>query len=195
MIIFLNDEILADMDRYNDTNSIRYPKEVDIKLEKLVKGFKRSKKELFCQMVEYFYRNKKDPSDPGDEMLQRELSSGINRILSFIRQQEKDFLLPMLTDTGIIKATLSEQKKLQQAMGNYLLADTVKTELLIAENKRLVEGIKSLVSNHTEKEVLKGEFLKLLEYYISQREEMGWTTSSAKKEELISHIKTSIKNL
>lgn len=195
MIIFLNDEILADMDRSSDTNSIRYPKEVDIKLEKLTKGFKRSKKELFCQMVEYFYRSKKDPSDPGDEILKKELSSGINRILSFVRQQEKDFLLPLLTDTGIVKAALSEQKKLQQAMGNHLLADTVKTELLIVENKRLVEGIKFLVSNYTEKEVLKSEFLKLLEYYISQREEMGWTTSSIKKEELISHIKTSIKNL
>lgn len=186
---------LADMDRSSDTNSIRYPKEVDIKLEKLAKGFKRSKKELFCQMVEYFYRSKKDPSDPGDEILKKELSSGINRILSFIRQQEKDFLLPLLTDTGIVKAAISEQKKLQQAMGNHLLADTVKIELLIAENKRLVEGIKSLVSNQTEKDAIKKEFLKLLEYYISQREEMGWTTSSAKKEELISHIKTSIKNL
>lgn len=183
------------MDRYSDTNSIRYPKEVDVKLENLAKGFKRSKKELFCQMVEYFYRSKKDPSDPGDEILKRELSSGINRILSFIRQQEKDFLLPLLTDTGIVKAALSEQKKLQQAMGKHLLADTAKTELLITESKQLLSGMKFLISNNTEKEVLKSEFLKLLEYYISQREEMGWTTSSIKKEELISHIKTSIKNL
>ena len=195
MIIFLNDEILADMDRSSDTNSIRYPKEVNIKLEKLAKGFKRSKKELFCQMVEYFYRSKKDPSDPGDEMLKRELSSGINRILSFIKQQEKDFLLPLLTDKDLIKGALSEQKKLQQAMGKHLLADTAKTELLITENKQLLSGMKFLISNNTEKETLKNEILKLLEYYISQREEMGWTTSSAKKEELISHIKTSIKNL
>src|SRR5690606_19495396 len=89
--------------KQRDTNSIRYPKETDEKIEKLAKSFRRSKKELFCQMVDYFYRSKKDHSDFGDELLKKELSSGISRILSFIRQQEKDFLLPLFTDTGVKK--------------------------------------------------------------------------------------------
>lgn len=88
-----------------DTNSIRYPKEVDEKLQKLSEKFDRSKKELFGQMVDYFYRSKKDPDDSEDELLKRELSTGINRIISFIRQQEKDFLLPIFTDSGILKST------------------------------------------------------------------------------------------
>ena len=95
--------------KQSDTNSIRYPREVDVKMEKLVQQLRRSKKDLFCQMVDYFYRSKKDPSDPGDELLKRELSSGINRILSFIKQQEKDFLLPLFTDTGLLKKAASGQ--------------------------------------------------------------------------------------
>jgi len=60
-------------------------------------------------MVDYFYRSKKDPSDPGDEMLKRELSSGISRMLSFIRQQEKDFLLTLFTDSGVLKTVSLRQ--------------------------------------------------------------------------------------
>ena len=56
-----------------DTNSIRYPAAVDVKLEKLALLFGRSKKELFGQMVDYFYRSKKDPEDWGDEALKRTL--------------------------------------------------------------------------------------------------------------------------
>ncbi|WP_286421095.1 BfmA/BtgA family mobilization protein [Myroides odoratimimus] len=57
-----------------DTSSIRFSKPVNEKLEKLALGFKRSKKELFTQMVDYFYRSKKDPSDFRDEVLKKELS-------------------------------------------------------------------------------------------------------------------------
>jgi molybdopterin converting factor small subunit len=51
--------------KQTDTNSIRYPAAVDEKLGKLAEIFKRSKKELFSQMVDYFYRSKKDPEDWG----------------------------------------------------------------------------------------------------------------------------------
>ncbi len=46
-----------------------------------------------------------------------------------------------------------------------------------------------------EKEVLKKQFAQLLDDYIYKREEMGWTTSGLKKEELINRIKQSLKNL
>jgi len=45
--------------KQSDTNSIRYPKEIDDKLDKLARSFHLSKKEFFCQMVDYFYRSKK----------------------------------------------------------------------------------------------------------------------------------------
>lgn len=111
-----------------DIYSIRYPAEVDDKLEKLSQGLKRSKKELFCQMVDYFYRSKKDPADWGDEILKKQLSSGINRIISFIRQQEKYFILPLFTDSGIIKNSSAKQIHLLEAIGKHLVAESEKNK-------------------------------------------------------------------
>lgn len=181
--------------KQNDTNSIRYPKEIDDKLDKLAKCFKRSKKEPFCQMVDYFYRSKKDPSDPGDELLKRELSAGINRILSFIKQQEKDFLLPVFSDVGLLKVVFTKHQDVLEGIGRHLFSESEKTTLLTKRNEQIINGWKHIISKQKEKELLKEQFGQLLDYYISQREERGWTTSSVKKEELTSHIKQSLKNL
>jgi len=178
-----------------DTNSIRYPKDVDDKLEKLAANLKRSKKELFCQMVDYFYRSKKDPSDPGDELLKRELSAGINRILSFIRQQEKDFLLPMFTDAAVSKTISLRQKEILEGIGRHLLTESEHTAAVVKRSEQIINGLKHLISKQKEKEILKEQFSQLLDYYIVQREEMGWTTSNVKKEELTAHIKQVLKNL
>ena len=146
-------------------------------------------------MVDYFYRSKKDPSDPGDELLKRELSAGINRILSFIRQQEKDFLLPVFSDVGLLKVAFTKHNDVIEGISRYLLSESEKTNLLTKRSEQIINGLKHIISKQKEKELLKEQFVQLLDYYISQREEMGWTTSSVKKEELTTHIKQSLKNL
>src|SRR5699024_11045779 len=78
-----------------NSKSVRFPKEVDDRLSLLARKLGRTKREIVMQMVDYFYKSKKDPSDLNDEVLKKELSSGINRILSFIRKQENDLLAPM----------------------------------------------------------------------------------------------------
>lgn len=181
--------------KHRETNSIRYPKETDEKIEKLAKSLGRSKKELFCQMVDYFYRSKKDPADFGDELLKKELSSGISRILSFIRQQEKDFLLPLFTDSGVLKSVSLRQKEVLEGIGRHLLTESEQTIILSKRSEQIINGLKYLISKQKEKEILKDQFSQLLDYYINQREEMGWTTSGVKKEELIVHVKQSLKNL
>ena len=181
--------------RKTDTNSIRYPSNVDEKLEKLSQGFARSKKELFCQMVDYFYRSKKDPADWGDEILKKQLSSGINRILSFIRQQEKDFHLPLFTDSGIIKTSVVKQVQLSEAIGKHLIAEGEKTKIITKHSDEILKVLKMIASKQKEKQALKENFSHILEYYITQREEMGWTTSGIKKDELITHVRKSLQNL
>ena len=178
--------------KQKDTNSIRYPKETDEKIEKLANSFRRSKKELFCQMVDYFYRSKKDPADFGDEVLKKELSSGISRILSFIRQQEKDFLLPLFTDSGVLKSVSLRQKEVLEGVGKHLLIESERTAILTKRSEQIINGLKHVISKQKEKEILKEQFSQLLDYYINQREEMGWTTSNVK---LITHVKQSLKNL
>lgn len=181
--------------KQRDTNSIRYPREVDIKLEKLAQNLHRSKKDIFCQMVDYFYRSKKDPADPGDEMLKKELASGISRILSFIRQQEKDFLLPLFSDAGLLKAAATRQREVLEGIGRHLLTESERTGTLVQHNEHLLKGMKLLLSKQKEKDILKQQFSELLEYYIAQREEMGWATTTVKKEELTAHVRKSLKNL
>lgn len=178
-----------------DTNSIRYPKEVDVKMNKLAQSLHRSKKEVFCQMVDYFYRSKKDPADPGDEMLKREISSGINRILSFIRQHEKDFSLPLFNEIGVLKTVSDEQSKAMETIVNHLVAEGKNTIIIAQHSESILANLKLVHSWQKGKDRLKKEFSELLEYYIAQREEMGWTTTIVKKEELMAHVRQSLKNL
>src|SRR5690606_31253613 len=64
-----------------NTKSVRFTEAVDGRLTLLARKLGRTKRELFMQMVDYFYKSKKDPADLNDEVLKKELSNGINRIL------------------------------------------------------------------------------------------------------------------
>jgi hypothetical protein len=78
--------------------SVRFGGGTDLKFSKLSAKLGRSKQELFGQMVAYFYKSGKDPGDLNDELLKKELGQGINRIISFIKTQEKEALTPMMAD-------------------------------------------------------------------------------------------------
>jgi len=78
--------------------SVRFGGDTDLKFSKLSEKLGRSKQELFGQMVDYFYKSQKDPGDLNDEMLKKELGQGINRIISFIKTQEKEALTPIMAD-------------------------------------------------------------------------------------------------
>jgi cytochrome c556 len=94
------------------SKSVRFNSDTDLKFSKLSEKLGRSKQELFGQMVDYFYKSKKDPADLNDELLKKELGQGINRIISFIKTQEKEALTPLLADQRDLKralATLHQQ--------------------------------------------------------------------------------------
>jgi cytochrome c556 len=94
------------------SKSVRFNSDTDLKFSKLSEKLGRSKQEMFGQMVDYFYKSKKDPADLNDELLKKELGQGINRIISFIKTQEKEALTPILSDQGELKralATLHQQ--------------------------------------------------------------------------------------
>ncbi|WP_255501749.1 hypothetical protein [Olivibacter sp. SDN3] len=42
---------------------------------------------------------------------------------------------------------------------------------------------------------MKSRFRQVLDYYITQREALGWPVSAAKKEELAKHARQSLDNL
>lgn len=85
--------------KYN--KSVRFTDTTDEKFGKVAEKLGRSKQDLLADMVDYFYKSKKDPADLSDELLKKELGQGINRIISFIKVQEKDILAPMLAEQKI----------------------------------------------------------------------------------------------
>lgn len=87
--------------------SVRFDSDTDLKFSKLSEKLGRSKQELFGQMVDYFYKSKKDPADLNDELLKKELGQGINRIISFIKTQEKEALTPIMADGRELQRNLS----------------------------------------------------------------------------------------
>lgn len=97
--------------------SVRFPEAVDERLTLLSRKLGRTKRELFMQMVDYFYKSKKDPADLNDEVLKKELSSGISRILSFIRKQEGDMLVPMYSAMEELMAIAKAQSPLLKNIG------------------------------------------------------------------------------
>ncbi|MFD1145298.1 BfmA/BtgA family mobilization protein [Larkinella insperata] len=91
------------------SKSVRFNLDTDLKFSKLSEKLGRSKQELFGQMVDYFYKSKKDPGDLNDELLKKELGQGINRIIAFIKTQEKEALTPLMV----------EQRELQRSLAGF----------------------------------------------------------------------------
>jgi len=184
------------MDRIDpNSKSVRYPKEVDERLSLLARKLGRTKRELVIQMVDYFYKSKKDPADLNDEMLKKELSSGISRILSFIRKQEGDLLVPIYS----MASELSTLAKLQGTVTKAIAEAQLKGNTAVGESvshlKLLDSDLKRLIVALAEKDKLKSGFRKILEHYIAQRETLGWPVSAAKKEELAKQVRQALENL
>ncbi|TCC96787.1 BfmA/BtgA family mobilization protein [Pedobacter psychroterrae] len=178
-----------------NNKSVRFNALTGEKFEKVAIKLGRNKRLVFMQMVDYFYRSKKDPIDLNDELLKKELANGINRILSFIKRQEGDFLLPIFSDTEGLMVIAKEHTKYFKAIGQYLINDDEHTKEMIKRMTSLDRAIAKTQNHLEEKALLKLRFKKILEYYISQRESFGWPVSAAKKEELQTHIRQSLENL
>lgn len=178
-----------------NTKSVRYPVATDIKLEKIALKLGRTKKTTIIQMVEYFYRSKKDPLDLNDELLKKELVNGNNRIIGFFKTQEKDFLLPIFSDAGTLVTIAKQHTLYLKEVGKYMVQDLENTKKLAEGMNALQRGIARTQTHLEDKTLLKLRFSKLLEYYITQRESLGWTTANVKKEELQAHVRQSLQNL
>lgn len=175
--------------------SVRFPKEADNRLALLASKLGRTKRLLVIQMVDYFYKSKKDPSDLNDELLKKELSSGISRILSFIRKQEVDLLVPIYSTVEELAALIKLQSTITQAISQGQL----ETGTSIKENahylKQVYALLRKVLEGVAEKQDLKTNFSKIIEYYIAERETLGWPVSSAKKDELAKKVRQALEKL
>ena len=199
--------------------SVRFDSDTDLKFSKLSEKLGRSKQELFSQMVDYFYKSKKDPVDLNDELLKKELGQGINRIISFIKTQEKEALSPMLADLAQLQRTLTrlhgqyeqffQSDDQQQVTGFFIhtqrrllkehqtqqqqqqeMAQTLQN--LLAETRSHQSEVKGQLEA---KKGLKAKFMAFLEHYMGQREVLNALTQGRLIKELQENTRSQVTNL
>lgn len=199
--------------------SVRFDSDTDLKFSKLSEKLGRSKQELFGQMVDYFYKSKKDPADLNDELLKKELGQGINRIISFIKTQEKEALSPMLADLTQLQRTLTrlngqyeqffQSDEQQQVTGFFihtqrrLLKEHQTQQQQQQEMVQMLSNLLSETRSHQNevktqldaKKGLKAKFMAILEHYMGQREVLNALTQGRLIKELQENARSQVTNL
>lgn len=203
--------------------SVRFGGDTDLKFSKLSEKLGRSKQELFSQMVDYFYKSQKDPGDLNDELLKKELGQGINRIISFIKTQEKQALTPMLTDLAQLQRSVNrlrtqyetfyqfeepigEQHQVEgffvQTQRRLLKEHQVQQQMQADMAEKLSKFIEATKTHRNEvklqaetKKGLKAKFGAILNHYILQREVLNSLTQGRAIRELEENVRNQVDNL
>jgi hypothetical protein len=142
--------------------NLRFPVETDSQLIKLSEKFGRTKIDLFKQMVDYFYRTKKDPLDTGDEVLKAIIAKNHHNLTGFIKTQEKELLIPVKLD---MDRMIGSQKKILDCFNTQILEHNQQIQ------KQQTELLKQFSQLLQSKEVLKAKFAFILESYAKARDQ------------------------
>lgn len=184
--------IMEDM----NVRSVRYPVVVDQKFEKIALKLGRTKRQVFMQMVDYFYKSKKDPMDLNDELLKNTLLKNHQQYIGFIKTQENILLVPMKT---LMDKIGESQRQIIESFNTEVLShnvDVLNNQHALAnmfgEIGRLMEAI---LQSQKSRETLKAQFISILEVYIKSREAFNMMTPGKEKEELVNSVKEQIRLL
>lgn len=184
------------MDMQETLRTVKYSVNDDVKFEKIALKLGRSKRLVFSQMVEYFYRSKKDPTDLNDELLKNTILKGQKEYIGFIKTQETELLIPIKRDSARMIEAM--KKIIDRFNGQILKHNDEMLSNQSAQTKRL--GTLQEVATNIEmkiitKERLKKNFMLILNSYIRERERMGMMTSAKEKEELAEQTRKQIELL
>jgi hypothetical protein len=179
-----------------NVRSVRYPLIIDQKFEKIALKLGRTKRQVFIQMVDYFYKSKKDPKDLNDELLKNTLMKNHQQYIGFIKTQENMLLIPG-------KALLDRIADSQKQIIGLFNEEVLKHNVMVLNNQhtqgdafieigRLLELI---AGGLKDKESLKAQFLFILDSYVKAREAFNMMTAAREKEELAATIKAQVKLL
>lgn len=179
-----------------NVRSVRYPVVVDQKFEKIALKLGRTKRQVFMQMVDYFYKSKKDPMDLNDELLKNTLLKNHQQYIGFIKTQENILLVPMKT---LMDKIGESQRQIIESFNTEVLShnvDVLNNQHALAnmfgEIGRLMEAI---LQSQKSRETLKAQFISILEVYIKSREAFNMMTPGKEKEELVNSVKEQIRLL
>ncbi len=176
--------------------TVKYTEETDEKLQKLADQAGRTKREFFIQMVEYFYRTKKDPKDINDELLKKTLVKNHDTYIRFIRSQEEKVLIPVKVE---VDRMIQSQIKILDFFNNHVLKankDLLSNQQAQVEQFTATDKLLKTITEKLEtKESLKLKFLYILNNYSKARESFSFTTSAKDKEELVQQARQQIAKL
>ncbi|WP_221452819.1 BfmA/BtgA family mobilization protein [Mucilaginibacter sp. FT3.2] len=173
--------------------SVRYPVTVDQKFEKIALKLGRTKRQTFIQMVDYFYKSKKDPLDLNDELLKNALMKNHQQYIGFIKSQENMLLIPIKTEMD--RVSVSQAKIIERFNTQILKANTdlLNNQHALAQKLIGIDTLMDTISkNQKSKEHLKKQFLFILDGYIKSREAFGMMTSGREKDELITVTRSQV---
>ncbi|MGM1431251.1 BfmA/BtgA family mobilization protein [Sphingobacterium lactis] len=173
-------------------STIKFNRQTALKMEKIALKLGRPKRLVFAQMVEYFYRSKKDPLDINDELLKNTLLKQHRDYIGFIRTQENDLLVP-------IKREVDRMTRSQKNIVDFFNGQQRHNKVVLEVDRDMLDGQKSLTdiikmalgsldgisASLATKEALKDQFRYILENYIRTRDGFGMMTSAKEKEELV----------
>jgi hypothetical protein len=169
---------------------------VDQKFEKIALKLGRTKRQVFIQMVDYFYKSKKDPVDLNDELLKNALMKNHQQYIGFIKAQENMLLIPIKTEMDRVSQS---QRKIIDRFNSEVLKHNVDVlnnlqshAKAFGEVARVMDAILKVMKSE---ETLKEQFLFILDGYIRSREAFGMMTSGREKDELIAITKEQIRLL
>lgn len=179
-----------------NNKSVRFNALTGEKFEKVAVKLGRNKRLVFMQMVDYFYRSKKDPLDVNDELLKNTLLKNHKDYIGFIRTQETDLLIPTKRE---VDRMIQSQKKLLDYFNNHIIKhnENLLKNQQVQVNKfsKSDELMSIIVAKLDTREKLKNKFVYMLENYIRIRDSFTMMTSGREKEELINKTMQQINQL
>ena len=176
-----------------NVRSVRYPVAVDQKFEKIALKLGRTKRQVFIQMVDYFYKSKKDPLDLNDELLKNAFMKNHQQYIGFIRNQENMLLIPIKTEMD--RMIVSQVKIIESFNTQVLKANTdlLNNQHALAQKLTGVDALMETISkSQKSKDNLKKQFLFILDSYIKSRDAFGMMTSGREKDELIAVTRSQV---
>ena len=176
--------------------SVRYPELTDQKFEKIALKLGRTKRQVFMQMVDYFYKSKKDPMDLNDELLKITLLKNHQQYIGFIKTQENMLLVPMKT---LMDKIGDSQLQIIESFNTEVLTHNVDVinnqHSLAAMMGEVALLMDAILQSQKSREILKAQFISILEAYIKSREAFTMMTLGREKEELVNFVKEQIRLL
>jgi len=179
-----------------NVRSVRYPLLTDQKFEKIALKLGRTKRQVFIQMVDYFYKNKKDPMDLNDDMLKNTLMKNHQQYIGFIKTQENMLLVPM-------KALLDRIGESQRQVIDRFNTEVLEHNVEVLNNQheqaevfmQIRQLMEVIIKMQKSGDALKAQFMAILEGYVRSREAFTLMTSGKEKEELINAVRAQVRSL